>query len=752
MAGLDYYTRLLVYVLVLLGTAHIFDAVAQPKRALMMEDRGYVNTLQYGSALNATTLNAAITALGSDRRTLFLSAGAWTLASNVTVPCNIHLLIPTSATVSINSGITLSVCTYFAEGDSWLAGAGTFTHVGAHTGETSHLVSGCAPATSGTATIGAFACAGRLQVGGTLVPVVQAASAVGPLSNGTNWLALDFETARTVSGWTRQSGTRFLYQISATLPATPPGTMIFAKATVAAGVVTTVTEVGTRRIAGVEAVAASRTIDLDAIWVMAPGAQITFSGGATLSMCGTLDAPPQHILTGSGTIAFCENTRTPQVYPQWWGARQDGVTDDYAALAAMMTAMPGGSDSTDGAMQIRLLSGALRFGTKWVINRRVAIVGSGNRPDVHNNSPSTVLLKASTLNDTAMSIETNGVKMEGFLLRGESGNGGMGIHVRANSVLLRDIAVVKMGSHGIWVGDPTTSTLVNANSWTFLNVGAMDNGVAVSADGFHFSDNDDSGADRDANAGTCIHCYARGNSEDGIEVNKASANTFIGSLVESNLNNGIVLTSIAGTNRLYGGDSEQNTVKDLVMEAPNIAGGGGNNAVDINCCSGSPEKILINDLNTARVFTNNYIRIPYFDQQVADTTTADILTLYANRSSNDAAYMFFQVRRDGTTAANRRGSIDVKDVSGTVRLLSMNPSGGPVAIGGTTTPNAHVQLSIEGNSFQPARRPWSYWGTTISSPEVGMMGYCTDCTISACNTAGSGAWIYRTTAGWTCPY
>lgn len=75
----------------------------------MQEDIGIVNPLKYGSALNATTLNAAITAIGSvNKRTLFLSTGAWTLASNVTVTSNITLWISAGATVAINAGVTLT--------------------------------------------------------------------------------------------------------------------------------------------------------------------------------------------------------------------------------------------------------------------------------------------------------------------------------------------------------------------------------------------------------------------------------------------------------------------------------------------------------------------------------------------------------------------------------------------------------------------------------------------------------------------
>lgn len=76
---------------------------------------GYVNPLQYGASCNATTLNAAITAIGSAVRTLIITdtdrakvACTWTLAANVTVPSNVTLYVPTGSQIS-HSGFTLTV-------------------------------------------------------------------------------------------------------------------------------------------------------------------------------------------------------------------------------------------------------------------------------------------------------------------------------------------------------------------------------------------------------------------------------------------------------------------------------------------------------------------------------------------------------------------------------------------------------------------------------------------------------------------
>jgi nicotinamide riboside transporter PnuC len=75
---------------------------------------------------------------------------------------------------------------------------------------------------------------------GEPVFVAQAATTVGSLSGGDGvyWIALHWDTTSSVAGWTRQSGTHYLWQKSATQPATPSQTVIVAKLTVASSAIT----------------------------------------------------------------------------------------------------------------------------------------------------------------------------------------------------------------------------------------------------------------------------------------------------------------------------------------------------------------------------------------------------------------------------------------------------------------------------------------------------------------------------------
>jgi hypothetical protein len=77
----------------------------------MQEDAGIVNALKYGAtttARNTTTLTAAVAAIGATPKTLMLSAGAWTLTANLTMPPTLTLWVPQGSTLDIDSGHTLT--------------------------------------------------------------------------------------------------------------------------------------------------------------------------------------------------------------------------------------------------------------------------------------------------------------------------------------------------------------------------------------------------------------------------------------------------------------------------------------------------------------------------------------------------------------------------------------------------------------------------------------------------------------------
>ena len=108
--------------------------------------------------------------------------------------------------------------------------------------------SGCVIATAASTTLAAFACKGYVADASTgqLIYVSQASAAVGPLtaSNATYWLAIHADISASVSGWTRQVGTHYIWKASSTQPANPARGLVFASATVTACASCAITSVG----------------------------------------------------------------------------------------------------------------------------------------------------------------------------------------------------------------------------------------------------------------------------------------------------------------------------------------------------------------------------------------------------------------------------------------------------------------------------------------------------------------------------
>lgn len=101
------------------------------KRELLQEDVSYVNALRYGAtsiAQNETTIQAAVTALGSTPSVLFLTPGTWTIATPTVIPSTITLWPSFGATVQIGAGVVLTLNSPpRIEQPVWHTGTGTLT-------------------------------------------------------------------------------------------------------------------------------------------------------------------------------------------------------------------------------------------------------------------------------------------------------------------------------------------------------------------------------------------------------------------------------------------------------------------------------------------------------------------------------------------------------------------------------------------------------------------------------------------------
>ena len=94
-------------------------------------------------------------------------------------------------------------------------------------------------------------------------------------------------------------------------------------------------------------IGANRTINATEVWAVEGGGCLDVAERATLTVVGVLSAPPMPIFCGRGRVLLASGL-TQEIYPQWWGAVGDGVTDDTAALQAAFDALPNNEDTVQG--------------------------------------------------------------------------------------------------------------------------------------------------------------------------------------------------------------------------------------------------------------------------------------------------------------------------------------------------------------------------------------------------------------------
>ena len=128
------FRRLCVAVWFLL--ACVVPVWGQNNFSLGRRDAGIINPLEHGSTCTSGTLNAAIASAPSTQRTLMLTPTdfdgvpcVWAITANVTVPASMTLWVPQGASVSISSGILLTLNgPYEIYSSAWWSGAGNVVY------------------------------------------------------------------------------------------------------------------------------------------------------------------------------------------------------------------------------------------------------------------------------------------------------------------------------------------------------------------------------------------------------------------------------------------------------------------------------------------------------------------------------------------------------------------------------------------------------------------------------------------------
>lgn len=152
-------------------------SASAPRHALMGEDLGVVNPLDFASAFTEATINMALAAQDADPITLLLPCGTWTLASPVVIPATVRLWVPFCTTVALNAGVTLTLNSPpLVEQAAWYTGPGTV--VSNYTLSTSIGAAGNLQAADGLGGLAAYSGSGLCESGLFMTALLPTGSAI----------------------------------------------------------------------------------------------------------------------------------------------------------------------------------------------------------------------------------------------------------------------------------------------------------------------------------------------------------------------------------------------------------------------------------------------------------------------------------------------------------------------------------------------------------------------------------------------
>ncbi|HEX8396982.1 MAG TPA: hypothetical protein VF644_06130 [Pyrinomonadaceae bacterium] len=89
--------------------------------------------------------------------------------------------------------------------------------------------------------------------------------------------------------------------------------------------------------------AANKTISVPLVFKS--GGKFSINPGVTISINGSLEAPPERIFDGSGKVDF-QNSKTRRLPVEWWGATGQDSTDDASAINAVVDSLGAGVEQS----------------------------------------------------------------------------------------------------------------------------------------------------------------------------------------------------------------------------------------------------------------------------------------------------------------------------------------------------------------------------------------------------------------------
>ena len=231
-----------------------------------------------------------------------------------------------------------------------------------------------------------------------------------------------------------------------------------------------------------------------------------------------------------------------------YGALGDGTTDDTTAITNTIAGL-----LTNGGT-IFFPPGIYKITSSITMNKRGKLLGCTGLEISSATAPVTIL---KTGNFTGIIITANSVIVDGIVCKGDTGNGGDGIQIKAGRTVLQNVSSTLHGGVGIRIGDDAEE--VNCNLWRLINVAALGNtshGVLI-----------DDVAEINANAGITNGLSCMTNGGDGLKVDRAILNNFNGVCSEGNTGVGIRIGANAKYNSFWNPNSENNTAGNFLFDA-----------------------------------------------------------------------------------------------------------------------------------------------------------------------------------------